>query len=198
MPEYIAHDGQTLLDVALQLTGSLDYLVELAAAGGVAIEAELRAGQAVAYGAGLVDANATARYLRLNGLYVVTAGELLEALEAPAATSLITRVSFPQQVPAANSYAARANQSSLDMALQLCGDLHGLVALCAQNRLSVSQLVPVGATLTFDKTQQMESTTAAYLALNGRSVVTWVPLIGELADGPAEYEASEYEASEYA
>ncbi|TDN38616.1 hypothetical protein E4631_24010 [Hymenobacter sp. UV11] len=192
MAIYTAKYGQTLLDVALQLTGSLDGLVELAALNQLAVDVALPVGCVVSYDQARQQASAVARQLALTDGFVVTDGELLEPVPAP--TPSFTRQPFPQDIPASTDYAIKPNQSVLDLALQLYGSLDNLVELCQLNGFTLSQEVPLGTRLTFDKTRQTESATASYMALISRPVTTWIAPPGA---GPAEFEPAEYEPAEY-
>jgi hypothetical protein len=196
MATYSTKHGQTLLDVTLQLTGSLEALVGLAALNQLTVDALLEVGTQITFDSGVQQTNAISRQLALQDNVVTTNGELLLPIAAP--TPAITRQPFPQVVLAPNEYQIKANQSTLDLALQLYGSLDNLVELCQLNGLTLSQLAPVGVILPFDQTRQTESTTASYLALASRPVTTWTPLIGEVDAGPAEFEHAEYEAGEYA
>jgi hypothetical protein len=95
------------------------------------------------------------------------------------------------------TYLVKPNQSVLDMALQLYGSLDNLVEICQFNGITLTQEVPLGTPLAFDKSRQTESATASYLALNSRPVMTWTPPIGPAA-GPAEFEPAEHKSAEFA
>lgn len=197
MAVYTTKENQTLLDVALQLTGGLDALVALAALNQLSPAATLPAGTAITYDQ-TNQSGSVARHLDLNSLFVVTASDMLQAPEAAVPTPSFTRLPFPKHVPAPNEYTAKANQSALDIALQLYGNLDSLVKICLQNGFTLSQAIPTDALL-FDTARQTESTAAAYLALNGRAVVTWGGMAGaDVAEAVGEYEHTEYSEGEYA
>jgi hypothetical protein len=200
MAVYTTRENQTLLDVAVQLNGTTDNLVELAAQNKLSLTQPLPSGTQVIYDQSTLRSNAVARLFDLNDVLVVTATDGVlptpgSLLPAPS----FTHVPFPAYVPAPSDYTVREGQSVIDLALQLYGSLDNLVSLCAQNSLSLSQLAPVGQRLVFDLETQTESVTGAYIALNDRRIVTWTMLEVE-PEAPAtmEYDASEYDPSEYA
>ena len=197
MAVYTTRENQSLLDVAVQLTGSTDYLIALAALNNRNPTDILPTGTTLTYDETLLLANPTARLFDLNDLKVATATTSLLPTES-LPTRLFTRIPFPAYVPTPTDYLPRANQSMLDVATQLYGSLDNLVALCAANGKTVAQVAPVNVALVFDLETQQESTTASKWALNDQRVVTWSPLIGTVAPAEHEYEPSEYSGDEYA
>lgn len=95
------------------------------------------------------------------------------------------------------TYLIKPNQSVLDMALQLYGSLDNLVEICQLNGVTLTQEVPFGTQLAFDKSRQAQSTTASYLALNSRPVITQAPLLGPDLAGPVAFEQAEFEQAEF-
>lgn len=74
---YTIKEGQTLMDVALQLYGTVDYLVKLCVDNNVGLNDDLTGGTELAYDVDLFSLSPISNKLQLNNVFIATAGELL-------------------------------------------------------------------------------------------------------------------------
>jgi hypothetical protein len=78
MKNYTIIEGQTILDIALQLYGSVDYAVKLVVDNGLDINQDLVGNDIIQYDADLFSQSDLSNQLQLNNLFLATASELLE------------------------------------------------------------------------------------------------------------------------
>jgi hypothetical protein len=81
MNPYVVKENQTLLDIALQVYGSCDYVVKLCVDNQLSLNDDLRGGTVVLYDVELFKLSPISNKLLLNELYLNTGGELLESTE---------------------------------------------------------------------------------------------------------------------
>ena len=74
MKTYTIHQGQSLIDIALELYGAAEMVVQLAVDNGLSLDADLAGTQILSYDDAITATVDTATYFRLNNLHVVTTG----------------------------------------------------------------------------------------------------------------------------
>lgn len=77
MNTYTIKEGQTLLDVALQVYGSVDYLVKLCYDNTIELNEDLAGGTKLLYDVELFNLSPISNKLQLNSVFIATAGALI-------------------------------------------------------------------------------------------------------------------------
>jgi len=194
-----AEYSQSLIDICLQLNGSLDNLVALAALNDVAVESTVEAQAQIHYDSA-PSVPKVAKTFQLTGTRVVTGNASLEPLVVVAGeTSNGRKLPFPFPQPLGNQYQPVYGQSLLDTCLQLNGSLDNLVALAVANDATLTTEPSLSEYLVFDTDAQATSTIASRFSLTNTYVVTLGATDGTpLSIIQAKFEPEEYQPEEYA
>lgn len=69
---YNVRENQSLIDVAMQVYGTTDYLVKLCQNNALTLDSDLVSNQAIIYDAALSQQSTLPNYLKLNSLFIAT------------------------------------------------------------------------------------------------------------------------------
>lgn len=85
---YTVKEGQTLLDITLQVYGSIDYLVKLCLENNIDINSNLEGGTILVIDDNLFALSPISNQLNLSNIFINTGGELLENTQPALAVML--------------------------------------------------------------------------------------------------------------
>ncbi len=139
MSKAIVRHGQSLLDIAIQYTGSEESLAELARLNNLNITATLTPGAEVELPA-VIDKRV---------VKIFKDGGFMPASDTGSGSITVTmpKIRYVIKTSAANEAIVKPGQSLLDIAIQYLGSEEGLVSLVQLNNLSVNSSLVAGTAL---------------------------------------------------